>query len=104
MLVTCYSEGEEGLRTTFDSLALTSYCEDYKLLFIVADGLITGSGNSKSTPDLIIDMLEMDKSWPLPPPALSYFSLADGSKEHNKAQVYAAWYNCEVNFCVFFIF
>jgi hypothetical protein len=100
MLVTCYSEGEEGLRTTFDSLAMTQYSEDFKLLFIVADGMITGSGNKKSTPDLIIDMLEMDKSWPLPPPALSYFSLAEGSKEHNKAQVYAAWYN--VNVCILF--
>jgi len=96
MLVTCYSEDEDALRKTFDSLAETKYNEDFKLLFIVADGIITGSGNSKSTPELIIDMLEMDSSWPYPPPALSYFSLADGSREHNKARVYAAWYNCKV--------
>lgn len=96
MLVTCYSEGEDGLRKTFDSLAETKYNEDFKLLFIVADGIITGSGNPKSTPELIIDMLEMDSSWPYPPPALSYFSLADGSREHNKARVYAAWYNFKV--------
>jgi chitin synthase len=96
MLVTCYSEDEDALRKTFDSLAETKYNEDFKLLFIVADGIITGSGNSKSTPELIIDMLEMDSSWPYPPPALSYFSLADGSREHNKARVYAAWYNSKV--------
>ena len=96
MLVTCYSEGEDSLRKTFDSLAETKYNEDFKLLFIVADGIITGSGNTKSTPELIIDMLEMDSSWPFPPPSLSYFSLADGSREHNKAKVYAAWYNYKV--------
>jgi chitin synthase len=101
MLVTCYSEGEDALRKTFDSLAETKYNEDFKLLFIVADGIITGSGNPKSTPQLIIDMLEMDSSWPSPPPALSYFSLADGSKEHNKARVYAAWYNFKVRIIIF---
>lgn len=31
MLVTCYSEGEDGLRTTMDSLALTTYSKKHKV-------------------------------------------------------------------------
>lgn len=31
MLVTCYSEGEEGLRTTMDSLAQTTYSKKHKV-------------------------------------------------------------------------
>ncbi|KAJ3098167.1 hypothetical protein HDU97_004215 [Phlyctochytrium planicorne] len=95
MLVTCYSEGVEGLRTTLDSLASTTYSEKNKLLFIIADGLITGSGNEKSTPDIILDMLELDSHWPKDPEPQSYLAVASGSKRHNKAKVYVAWYNRE---------
>jgi chitin synthase len=93
MFVTCYSEGTEGLKTTFDSLANTSYDDDYKLLFVVADGLITGSGNPKPTPQLVLDMLDVDPGLPFPPEPKSYIAVAEGSKKHNMAQVYAAWYN-----------
>ncbi|RKO94774.1 chitin synthase-domain-containing protein [Blyttiomyces helicus] len=92
MLVTCYSEGEEGLRTTMDSLADTSYSDDRKLLFVVADGIITGHGETQSTPDIVTGMVEMDKNWTSPPPPMSYIAIADGSKRHNMAQVYCAWY------------
>ena len=93
MLVTCYCEDEKGLRTTFDSLALTDYSEDHKVMFIVADGLIKGAGNTKTTPDIIKEMLEMDSNWGEPIP-LSYTAIGDGSKAHNKAQIYVAWYSC----------
>ncbi|KAL2914952.1 hypothetical protein HK105_205495 [Polyrhizophydium stewartii] len=91
MLVTCYSEDEDGLRTTFDSLAMTDYSEDHKVLFIIADGLIKGSGNTQTTPDMILSMLELDRNWG-PPEALSYLAIGDGSKVHNMAKVYVAWY------------
>ncbi|KAI8897804.1 chitin synthase-domain-containing protein [Globomyces pollinis-pini] len=94
MLVTCYSEDENALRLTFDSLAATDYNEDYKVLFIIADGLIKGSGNDKTTPDLILDMLELDPNWKDPIP-LSYRALAEGSKQHNMARVYVGWYNSD---------
>ncbi|KAI8844766.1 chitin synthase-domain-containing protein [Chytridium lagenaria] len=97
MLVTCYSEGSDGLRTTFDSLASTTYNAKNKLLFIIADGLITGSGNEKSTPELILDMLELDSHWPKNPEPQSYLAIASGSKRHNKAKVYVAWYNNGTN-------
>ncbi|KAJ3163616.1 Chitin synthase, class 3 [Geranomyces michiganensis] len=92
MMVAAYSEGEEGLRNTMESLASTIYSDDHKLIFIVADGLITGDGNSRSTPDILIDMLEMDKNWPLPPTPMSYVAISEGAKRHNMAQVYVAWY------------
>lgn len=88
-LVTCYSEGEDSLRTTFDSLVNTDYPDDKKLLFIVSDGMIIGKGNSKSTPDLIIDMLTLQSTDAIP---CSYFAVASGSKMHNMAKVYAGFY------------
>ncbi|KAJ1564027.1 hypothetical protein HK096_009942, partial [Nowakowskiella sp. JEL0078] len=92
MLVTCYSEGEDGLRTTMDSLASTFFREDRKLLFVVADGIITGSGNSKSTPDIVLGLISLDPAWPTDPEPQSYYAIANGSKRHNMAKVYAAWY------------
>jgi chitin synthase len=35
LLVTCYSEGEEGLRITMDSLAETTYSKKHKVLYII---------------------------------------------------------------------
>jgi chitin synthase len=38
------------------------YPSSSKMLFIVADGLVTGSGNGKSTPDIVLDLIEVDRS------------------------------------------
>lgn len=92
MLVTCYSEDREGIATTFNSLAMTDYNEDFKLLFIVADGIITGSGNSETTPDIVLSMLEQDPNWPAPIPFM-YMAVGEGSKQLNYARVHVAWYN-----------
>ncbi|KAJ8327573.1 hypothetical protein O5D80_003928 [Batrachochytrium dendrobatidis] len=92
MLVTCYSEDEQGLRTTFNSLAMTDYSEDHKVLFIIADGMIKGSGNTQTTPELILSMLELDPNWE-DPEGLSYLAIGEGSKEHNRAKVYVGWYS-----------
>ena len=45
ILVTCYSEDEQSIRGTLESLAHTDYFDEYKMLFIVCDGLVTGKGN-----------------------------------------------------------
>ena len=111
LLVTCYSEDEQGIKTTLDSLANTDYDDRQKLLFVVADGLITGSGNSRSTPDILISMLEPADSPNAPaawagselfepyyfdsegrPEAHSYPAIVDGEKRHNMARVYAGYY------------
>ncbi|KAI0224699.1 hypothetical protein L0F63_006516 [Massospora cicadina] len=79
------------LFTILLSLAGTDYSDDKKLLFIVADGIITGSGNDRSTPDLCVEMLELDPQLPTEPQ--SYIAVAAGHKQHNRAQVYAGHFN-----------
>ena len=102
LLVTCYSEDEAGLRITLDSLTSSDYDDNQKLLFVVADGIIKGSGNDKSTPDMIIGMMEMATDLFEPyyfdsdghPLAHSYVAIADGTKRHNMARVYPGYYRC----------
>ena len=86
-LVTCYSENEKSLRSTLRSIAKTDYPKRKKLIFAVADGLITGSGNIKSTPEILVNMLQMDTT--LPVKSKSYIAISEGSKQHNMAKVYA---------------
>ncbi|CAO3672035.1 unnamed protein product [Rhizopus stolonifer] len=92
MLVTCYSEGEEGLRTTMDSLSNTTYSKKHKVFFVIADGLITGAGEEKSTPDIVVDMMDLEPSMADPKPC-SYLAVANGEKQLNMAKVYAGHYN-----------
>lgn len=92
-MVTCFSEDEKSLRMTLDSIAGTSYQDSKKLLFVVCDGLIKGAGNTKSTPEIVIGMIKQDCGiLPNPPIPMSYLAIADGEKQHNKAQVYAGHY------------
>ena len=91
-LVTCYSEGEESLRTTLDSISTTTYSDARKLLFVVADGIITGAGEKKSTPDICIGLLEADPRFGNPIP-MSYGAVGSGAKAQNKAMVYAGHYS-----------
>ncbi|KAL9939281.1 hypothetical protein V8E36_002094 [Tilletia maclaganii] len=90
-LVTCYSEGEEGISTTLTSLAETEYSDSRKLLFVVADGMVTGSGEAVSTPDICVGLLEADPRFGTPMP-MSFTSVASGAKAHNMAMVYAGHY------------
>ncbi|AMD22063.1 HGL277Wp [Eremothecium sinecaudum] len=95
--VTCYSENEEGLRTTLDSLATTTYPNSHKLLMVLCDGLIKGHGNSKSTPEIALDMME---EFVVPPDrveAHSYVAVAYGTKRHNMAKVYSGFYKYDNN-------
>lgn len=91
-LVTCYSEDEDGIRTTIDSIATTDYPNSHKLIVVICDGIITGAGNDKSTPDICLDMMT-DLAVPADEvEAFSYVSVASGSKRHNMAKVYAGFY------------
>lgn len=89
LFVACYSEGEVSLRTTMESLATTEYADMEKLLFVVADGLVTGKGNSESTPNILTNMIKLDPRFGNNPKPYSYISIAIGSKQHNMARVYA---------------
>ena len=96
-LVTCYSEGEESLRTTLDSISSTTYSDHRKLLFVVADGMITGAGEKRSTPDICVGLLDADPRFGNPTP-MSYIAVGSGSKQENRAMVYAGHYSL----CSFF--
>ncbi|KDN52539.1 glycosyltransferase family 2 protein [Tilletiaria anomala UBC 951] len=91
-LITCYSENEEGISNTLSSLSETNYPDERKLLFVVADGMVTGSGETKSTPDVCVGLLDADARFGTPIP-MSFISVAQGRKAHNMAMVYAGHYS-----------
>ncbi|CAG8481783.1 687_t:CDS:2 [Paraglomus occultum] len=97
LLVTCYSEGEEGLRITCESMASTTYPDDRKLLFFICDGVITGSGNNYSTPDICVRFMRLLPEFVDPEPK-SYIAVGDGNKRHNRAKIYAGHYQYENRF------
>ena len=90
--VPCYTEGEESLRRTIDSLAKLKYDDKRKLLFIICDGMIVGSGNDRPTPRIVLDILGADPN--LDPEPLSFLSLGEGAKQHNFGKVYSGLYEC----------
>lgn len=90
-LVTCYSEGEDSVRGTVDSIASTNYSDARKLIWIVCDGMITGQGEKRSTPDICVSMLDADPRFGNPMP-MGYIAVGSGAKRENRAMVYAGHY------------
>ena len=90
--VPCYTEGEESLRKTIDSLVRLKYDDKRKLIMIVCDGNIKGYGNEKPTPAIVLDILGVDPH--ADPEPLSFQSLGEGAKQHNMGKVYAGLYEC----------
>ena len=92
-LVTAYSEGELGIRTTIDSIAMTDYPNSHKMILVICDGIIKGHGETMSTPEIVLGMMK-DNSTPLEEvEAFSYVAVASGSKRHNMAKVYSGFYD-----------
>lgn len=92
-LVTAYSEGEMGIRSTLDSVATTDYPNSHKTILVICDGIIKGHGETVSTPDIVLSMM---KDHAIPPDEVapfSYVAVASGSKRHNMAKVYAGFYD-----------
>ncbi|KAJ3303841.1 hypothetical protein HDU76_005293 [Blyttiomyces sp. JEL0837] len=122
LLVTCYNEDRQGIRNTLESLAVTTYPDSRKLLFVIADGLITGADPKaaerkaaeekarkegralpvsveaevprQSTPEAIVSLMSQHGHFVDPAPR-DYWAIADGAKQHNRAQVYAGYYHHE---------
>ncbi|CAK5269379.1 unnamed protein product [Mycena citricolor] len=90
-LVTAYSESEEGMRTTLDSLATTDYPNSHKVILIIADGMVKGAGNELTTPEICLSMMKETQTWS-EVPAHSYVAIADGHKRHNMAKVFSGFY------------
>ncbi|WFD43044.1 chitin synthase [Malassezia psittaci] len=91
--IPCYTEDEDSLRKTIDSITVQEYDDKRKLLYIVCDGMITGSGNDRPTPRIVLDILGVDPS--VDPEALPFHSIAEGSKQLNYGKVYSGLYEYE---------
>ncbi|KAI8920098.1 chitin synthase-domain-containing protein [Powellomyces hirtus] len=91
--VPCYTEGAESLTKTLESLAVLRYDDKRKLLFIICDGNIIGSGNDRPTPRIVLDILGVDPNHD--PEPLSFQSLGEGDKQHNMAKVYSGLYEVQ---------
>jgi chitin synthase len=92
-LVTAYSEGAEGLRTTLDSIATTDYPNSHKLILVICDGMIKGQGEDLTTPEIALGMMKDHAVMPHEVEAFSYVAVASGSKRHNMAKIYSGFYD-----------
>lgn len=92
-LVTAYSEGAEGLRTTLDSIATTDYPNSHKLILVICDGMIKGHGEDLTTPEIALGMMRDHAVMPHEVEAFSYVAVASGSKRHNMAKIYSGFYD-----------
>ncbi|KAH6845213.1 glycosyltransferase family 2 protein [Chaetomium sp. MPI-CAGE-AT-0009] len=92
-LVTAYSEGELGIRTTLDSIAMTDYPNSHKAILVICDGIIKGQGETSSTPDIVLSMVKDHSTPPEQVEAFSYVAVASGSKRHNMAKIYSGFYD-----------
>ncbi|KAI0089472.1 glycosyltransferase family 2 protein [Irpex rosettiformis] len=88
--VPCYTEGTSSLKKTIDSLAQTKYDDKRKLLFIICDGMVVGSGNDQPTPRIVLDVLGASPNVDAEP--LSFLSLGEGAKQHNMGKVFSGLY------------
>ena len=91
--IPCYTEGEESLRRTIDSLAALNYDDKRKLMFIICDGNIIGTGNDRTTPRIVLDLLGVDPH--LDPEPLLFKSVGEGSKALNYGKIYSGLYEFE---------
>ncbi|ORX75918.1 hypothetical protein BCR32DRAFT_284732 [Anaeromyces robustus] len=91
--VPCYTEDDDSLRKTIDSLSTMKYDDKRKLLFIIADGMIIGSGNDRPTPRIVLDILGVDAS--VDPEAFAFHSIGEGPLEYNMGKIYSGLYECK---------
>lgn len=90
--VPCYTEGEEELKKTIDSIGSLQYDDKRKLLFLICDGMVIGGGNDRPTSRIVLDILGVDSN--TDPEALSFFSVGEGQKQHNMGKIYSGLYEC----------
>jgi chitin synthase len=93
--VPAYTEGEDSLRKSLDSLTALSYDNKRKLICVICDGMIVGGGNDRPTPKIVLDILGVDPK--VDPPALPFWSVGEGSQQLNYGKVYSGLYEFEGN-------
>ncbi|KAI9314523.1 chitin synthase-domain-containing protein [Dichotomocladium elegans] len=91
--VPCYTEDDESIKKTIDSIATQLYDDKRKLMFIICDGMIVGGGNDRPTPRIVLDVLGHDPNHD--PDALSFLSVGMGAKQHNMGKVYSGLYEIQ---------
>ncbi|KAJ2723206.1 hypothetical protein GGI07_002775 [Coemansia sp. Benny D115] len=91
--VPCYTEDDDSLLKTINSLTALEYQDNHKIIFMICDGNIIGSGNDKPTPRLVLDILGVDPEYD--PPGRDYLAIAEGSRRHNIGKVYSGLYEYE---------
>jgi chitin synthase len=99
--VPAYTEDEESLRRAIDSAARMKYDDKRKLLVIICDGNITGEGNDRTTPRIVLDILGVSET--VNPEPLSFESLGEGLKQHNQGQVYSGLYEVQGHIVPFLV-
>jgi chitin synthase len=90
--VTCYTEGVESLQKTINSISDSKFDDQHRLLLVICDGLIIGSGNTKSTPEIVLELLGVDLSKVMPETKM-FQSLGEGRKQLNYAQIYSGFFD-----------
>lgn len=93
--VPAYTEGEDSLRKALDSLTALQYDNKRKLICVICDGLITGAGNDRPTPKIVLDILGVDPK--VDPPSLPFKSVGAGADQLNYGKVYSGLYEYEGN-------
>lgn len=86
ILLTVYSESRNELEKSLISIAGTDYPDRHKLIFMVVDGLIG------TTPQVALDLITLGEPTA---EAMSYVAIADGSRQHNMAQVFFGTFDHE---------
>lgn len=88
VMVPCYNESDNELRKTIDSVLANDYPSENRVLVVVADGVITGRGETKSCPATLGEILgfEFDPY----DDAQAYESV--GARTTNYASIYAGTY------------
>ncbi|KIW77283.1 hypothetical protein Z517_09729 [Fonsecaea pedrosoi CBS 271.37] len=93
--VPAYTEGEDHLRKSLDSLTALQYDNKRKLICVICDGMIVGGGNDRPTPKIVLDVLGVDPK--IDPPALPFRSVGNGNEQLNYGKVYSGLYEYEGN-------
>ncbi|KAJ3256419.1 hypothetical protein HK103_005548 [Boothiomyces macroporosus] len=92
-LIPCYTEDEESLKRTINSVATADYDDKHRMLFIVCDGMIIGGGNDRPTPRIVLDILGVDAEIDSEP--FAYQALGSGYQQLNYAKVFSGLYDIE---------
>lgn len=90
VIVPCYTESEYAIQKTIHSIYDSEYPDNKKLIFVVADGVIKGKGNNKSTAEIALNIFgrTLDDS----NEEFTYESIGDDTKSFNRAKIYYGWH------------